>query len=280
VGGAGSAGARLAMLNRANALGTPSTLHGKASQVGPNLQCTQHSPPLRSPLRYEVFTCFLGKGDKETFAYGMAAAREPYYVITTPPGSLGTTGEGAAASGQPPHQPWCQDGLGDPARAQSTNGMHNARCACIYTEHQEVCSCGWRDGVAAPCHLPQACAGRVRRSVPRISLALVPTYPLNPYPFPPIHAHPTPLPQNRHLHVVQQPHPPVQGRVHGQHHGAGVHQCTARCPSETATTYPPTSDILPTMVTLLSYRAPSFPGNTTLFPPLYLGLSVDRSPVC
>ncbi|KIZ05690.1 hypothetical protein MNEG_2267 [Monoraphidium neglectum] len=41
---------------------------------------------------YEVFTCFLGKGDKETFAYGMAAAREPYYVITTPPGSLGTTG--------------------------------------------------------------------------------------------------------------------------------------------------------------------------------------------
>ncbi|KAI8468938.1 MAG: mannosyltransferase putative-domain-containing protein [Monoraphidium minutum] len=41
---------------------------------------------------YEVFTCFLGKGDKETFAYGMAAAREPSYVMPMGPGALGTTG--------------------------------------------------------------------------------------------------------------------------------------------------------------------------------------------
>ncbi len=50
-------------------------------------------PNFLPPKRYEVFTCFLGKGDKETFAYGMAAAREPYYVITSPPSTLGTTGE-------------------------------------------------------------------------------------------------------------------------------------------------------------------------------------------
>ncbi len=41
----------------------------------------------------QVFTGYLGKGDKETFAYGMAAMGEPYYVIPTPPGSLGTHGE-------------------------------------------------------------------------------------------------------------------------------------------------------------------------------------------
>jgi len=43
--------------------------------------------------RYEVFTCFLGKGDKETFAYAMAAVKEAYHVVPSPPGSLGTTGE-------------------------------------------------------------------------------------------------------------------------------------------------------------------------------------------
>lgn len=45
--------------------------------------------------RYEVFTCFLGKGDKETFAYGMATAKEAYHMIETPPGSVGTVGESA-----------------------------------------------------------------------------------------------------------------------------------------------------------------------------------------
>ena len=53
--------------------------------------------PFFPPKRYEVFTCFLGKGDKETFAYGMAVAREPYYVITTAPAAVGTTGEPAGA---------------------------------------------------------------------------------------------------------------------------------------------------------------------------------------
>ncbi|GBF93077.1 hypothetical protein Rsub_05688 [Raphidocelis subcapitata] len=47
---------------------------------------------------YEIFTCFLGKGDKETFAYGMAVAREPYYVITTAPAAIGTTGTSMTCS--------------------------------------------------------------------------------------------------------------------------------------------------------------------------------------
>lgn len=43
-------------------------------------------------LYYEVFTCYLGKGDKETFAYALAAAGEPYSVVGVPPAALGTTG--------------------------------------------------------------------------------------------------------------------------------------------------------------------------------------------
>ncbi len=44
-------------------------------------------------LAVQIFTGYLGKGDKETFAYGMATMGEPYYVIPTPPASLGTKGE-------------------------------------------------------------------------------------------------------------------------------------------------------------------------------------------
>lgn len=43
--------------------------------------------------RYEMFTCYLGKGDKETFAYAMAAVGEPYTLVRTPPRAIGTTGE-------------------------------------------------------------------------------------------------------------------------------------------------------------------------------------------
>eukprot|EP00879_Flechtneria_rotunda_P022141 GHRR01023363.1.p1 GENE.GHRR01023363.1~~GHRR01023363.1.p1 ORF type:complete len:208 (+),score=33.28 GHRR01023363.1:210-833(+) len=42
--------------------------------------------------RYEMFTSFLGKGDKETFGYALLAAGEPMHIIATPPGSLGTIG--------------------------------------------------------------------------------------------------------------------------------------------------------------------------------------------
>lgn len=43
-------------------------------------------------LRYEMFTCYLGKGDKETFAYALMSAGEPYTMIRTPPRAIGTTG--------------------------------------------------------------------------------------------------------------------------------------------------------------------------------------------
>ncbi|GBF98544.1 pantothenate synthetase [Raphidocelis subcapitata] len=55
---------------------------------------------------YEVFTCFLGKGDKETFAYGMAAAGEEFYVMPAPPAALGTTGTSMACS---PRTHLCRD---------------------------------------------------------------------------------------------------------------------------------------------------------------------------
>jgi len=35
--------------------------------------------------RYEMLTCYLGKGDKETFAYGMMAVGEPFSLVLTPP---------------------------------------------------------------------------------------------------------------------------------------------------------------------------------------------------
>jgi hypothetical protein len=50
--------------------------------------------------RYEVLTCFLGKGDKETFAYGMLAMREPFYAVPTAPRPLGTTGEREEPGGE------------------------------------------------------------------------------------------------------------------------------------------------------------------------------------
>jgi hypothetical protein len=40
-----------------------------------------------------MFTCYLGKGDKETFAYAFMAVGEPYTLIKTPPRAIGTTGK-------------------------------------------------------------------------------------------------------------------------------------------------------------------------------------------
>ena len=51
-------------------------------------------------LYYEVLTCYLGKGDKETFAYAMAAAGEPYSAIPHPPAALGTTGTSMRCDGR------------------------------------------------------------------------------------------------------------------------------------------------------------------------------------
>jgi hypothetical protein len=45
-----------------------------------------------------MFTCFLGKGDKETFAYAFMAVGEPYTMIKTPPRAIGTTGTPPSAA--------------------------------------------------------------------------------------------------------------------------------------------------------------------------------------
>ena len=44
---------------------------------------------LRAGLYYELLSCFMGKGDKETFAAALAAVDAPYAVISTPLGSAG-----------------------------------------------------------------------------------------------------------------------------------------------------------------------------------------------
>lgn len=44
---------------------------------------------LHAGLYYELLSCFMGKGDKETFAAALAAIGMPYTVISTPLGSAG-----------------------------------------------------------------------------------------------------------------------------------------------------------------------------------------------
>ena len=48
---------------------------------------------MESDLYYELFTSFIGKGDKESFAYALAATRSPYSVVHTPVGSVGQVGQ-------------------------------------------------------------------------------------------------------------------------------------------------------------------------------------------
>ena len=44
---------------------------------------------LRAGLYYELLSCFMGKGDKETFAAALAAVNAPYAIVSTPLGSAG-----------------------------------------------------------------------------------------------------------------------------------------------------------------------------------------------
>jgi hypothetical protein len=39
-----------------------------------------------------MFSCYLGKGDKETFAYALMSVGEPYTLVRTPPRAIGTVG--------------------------------------------------------------------------------------------------------------------------------------------------------------------------------------------
>ena len=58
---------------------------------------------MESDLYYELFTSFIGKGDKESFAYALAATRSPYSVVHTPVGSVGQIGQ----VGRHRPCPWC-----------------------------------------------------------------------------------------------------------------------------------------------------------------------------
>ena len=48
---------------------------------------------MESDLYYELFSNFIGKGDKESFAYALAATRTAYSVVSTPVGSVGQVGQ-------------------------------------------------------------------------------------------------------------------------------------------------------------------------------------------
>ena len=155
----------------------------RAFAATPQRSAPSLGPRPAAPPRYEVFTCFLGKGDKETFAYGMAAAKEEYHVVQRPPGSLGTVGERARLSlglWCDVSAPWCD--VSAPWRDVSSS-----------------LDCAW-----------DLLLGVLWDRRPGFA-KLIESSPSGPQ---------RPLP--RHVHDLQQPHPPLQGRVHGQHHGAGA----------------------------------------------------------
>ena len=44
---------------------------------------------MNSGFYYEMFSNFMGKGDKESFSFAFAATQTPYFMIPHPVGSLG-----------------------------------------------------------------------------------------------------------------------------------------------------------------------------------------------
>ena len=44
---------------------------------------------LEGDLYYELFSGWMGKGDKESFAHALAATHTPYHLVSTPTGSIG-----------------------------------------------------------------------------------------------------------------------------------------------------------------------------------------------
>ena len=56
---------------------------------------------------YELLSCFMGKGDKETFAAALAATRTRFHKIETPVGSVGLQGLARRCWGG---QRWCSAG--------------------------------------------------------------------------------------------------------------------------------------------------------------------------
>lgn len=44
---------------------------------------------MNSGFYYEMFSNFMGKGDKESFSFAFAATQTPYFMVPHPVGSLG-----------------------------------------------------------------------------------------------------------------------------------------------------------------------------------------------
>jgi hypothetical protein len=44
---------------------------------------------MHNPFYFEMFSNFMGKGDKESFPFAFAATNTPYHMISHPVGSLG-----------------------------------------------------------------------------------------------------------------------------------------------------------------------------------------------
>ena len=45
---------------------------------------------MESNLYYELFSGWMGKGDKDSFAHALAATRTPFSTVATPVGAVGT----------------------------------------------------------------------------------------------------------------------------------------------------------------------------------------------
>lgn len=54
---------------------------------------------LESELYYELFSNFMGKGDKESFAHAMQAVKQPFATVQHPVGSVGEIRRQCQASG-------------------------------------------------------------------------------------------------------------------------------------------------------------------------------------
>ena len=56
---------------------------------------------MQSGFYYELFSNFMGKGDKESFAFAFAATNTPYYKVPHPVGSVGQMRSYCRCAGPP-----------------------------------------------------------------------------------------------------------------------------------------------------------------------------------
>ena len=96
---------------------------------------------MESDLYYELFTSFIGKGDKESFAYALAATRSPYSVVHTPVGSVGQIGQVGRHNGLVPGAPLCGlHGAGLAARPAALHmGLQAGLPLCSWQSAHSVC---------------------------------------------------------------------------------------------------------------------------------------------